>query len=48
VGSSGEWLNPAFNEGANKLNARQLLLGRGAKFLDPLHERLGNPQLFSR
>jgi hypothetical protein len=48
VGSSGEWLNPTFNKGANKLNARQLLLGRGPKFLDPLHERLGNSQFFGR
>jgi hypothetical protein len=48
VGSSGEWLHPAFNEGANELNARQLLLGRGPKFLDPLHERLGNLHFFGR
>jgi hypothetical protein len=31
VGSSGEQLNSAFDEGTNKLNARQLLLGSGPK-----------------
>jgi hypothetical protein len=48
VGSSGERLNSAFDEGANKLNARQLLLGPGPKLLDLLHERLGNLQFFVR
>jgi hypothetical protein len=48
VGSSSERLNPPFNEGANKLDARQLLLGRGSELLDFLHERLGDLHFFVR
>jgi hypothetical protein len=48
VGSSSERLDPPYDEGANKLDATQLLLGRGSELLDFLHERLSNLHLFVR
>jgi hypothetical protein len=46
VGSSSEWLDPALYEGLNELNARKLLLRRGSKLLDFLHQRLRNLHFF--
>jgi hypothetical protein len=46
VGPSGERLDPALDEGVDKLEARQFFLRRGPELLDLLHQRLRDLHLF--
>jgi hypothetical protein len=40
VGPGGKWLDPAVDEGADKLETRYLFLWHSPELLDLLHQRL--------